>query len=92
MSKSVEDLSTQFELMTKQFAGFQTMMRQALDKITGRRSSADESLDSLLQKTDTVVTQVDQTVARLQVLERPHPPPPPPVPATTMVVVPPLMV
>jgi hypothetical protein len=62
MSKSIEDLSTQFELMTRQFTEFQTMMREALDKITGLeewRSSADESLDNLLQKADSVVTQVD---------------------------------
>jgi hypothetical protein len=63
MSKSVEDLSTQFELMTRQFTELQTMMREALDKITRLeewRSSADESLNNLLQKADSVVTWVDQ--------------------------------
>lgn len=62
MSKSVEDLSTQFELMSKQFAGFQTMMREALDKISGLeewRSSADEAFDEMLQKADSVVSRVD---------------------------------
>lgn len=83
MMKSVEDLSAQLEMMSKQFARFQNMIRGMLDKLDGLeswRSTMDKSLGSLLQKTDDVVTQVDQTTSRLQALEAPPPPPPPPPP------------
>ena len=72
MAKSVDDLSAQFETMTKQFAGFQTMMRETLDKLDGLqswKSTADESLGNLLQKTDAMGNRVNQASARLQVLD-----------------------
>ena len=66
MAASLDDLACKFE-------SFEDMMKQTLDKLSGFeawRSTADDSLGSLLTKTS-------ETASRLQRLESTLPPPPP---------------
>lgn len=68
---------TTLEDLTKRFDGFELMMQQSLDKLSGLEAwwtTIEVSMGSLFQKTDTAAT-------RQQQLES-APPPPPPHPAS----------
>ena len=67
--------------LAKKFEGFEALMTQALDKLSGLeawRTSAEEA-------TGRILTQSERLTARLHRLETapPHPPPPPPMRPTT---------
>ncbi|XP_039797727.1 zinc-finger homeodomain protein 10-like [Panicum virgatum] len=68
------DLATKFE-------GFESMMKQVLDKITGLetwRSTAEEATGRLLAQSDRMA----ERLLRLETTTPPPPPPPPPRPFT----------
>lgn len=70
-------MMTTLEDLTKRFDGFELMMQQSLDKLSGLEAwwtTIEVSMGSLFQKTDTAAT-------RQQQLES-APPPPPPHPAS----------
>lgn len=75
----MEELSTQFEKMMKQFAGFQTMMQNSLDSLNAMgawQATADKSLDDLRQQAhgtssslQAVTKRMDLAVSRMDSLE-----------------------
>lgn len=93
----MEDLSAQFETMSKQLAGFQSMMKDTLDTLntmSTRQAAADEMLRDLRSRTDAAASniaaafsRVDSMAARMQSLEQwPSPvqdPGPPPIRVVT---------
>ena len=53
MAKNVEELAVKFELMMKQFSGFQNMMKDSLDSLNAMGSwqiSADKVFSELCEK------------------------------------------
>lgn len=73
-SKLQQQMATNIEELAKQFQGFQSMMKQALDElssINSWRGAVDESMGAMMLKQDA-------TAARLLRLEHAPPPPPPP--------------
>ena len=74
-TKLQQQMATNIEDLAKQFQGFQSMMKKALEELSSLNSwkgAVDESMGDLLLKTDA-------TSARLLRLEHVPPPPPPPM-------------
>jgi len=72
MAASVDDLKTTMQEMAKQFAGFQEMMSTSLDKLSSVeawRTTAQESMETLLKRTTDSTARIDDTAARIQRLE-----------------------
>lgn len=79
MAKSVEELSKQFEVMKKQFAGFQNMMQNSLDSLNAMGSwqtSANKAFGELREQAvnamsslDAVTKRVDLAATRMDSLE-----------------------
>ena len=79
MAKSLEELPTQFEVMMKQFAGFQNMMQNSLDSLNAMGAwqvSADKAFADLRERADGATTslvdvskRVDLAASRMDSLE-----------------------
>ena len=79
MAQSMEDLSTRFETMSKQFEGFQKMMQNTLDSLNAMGSwqaSTDKVFGDLRERAegtkaslDAVSTRIDFAASRVDSLE-----------------------
>lgn len=71
MSKSIEELSTQFKLMMKQFVGFQSMMRSTLDSLDAIglwQATADSAFDELREKAEGTTTSIGAVTKRMEIV------------------------
>lgn len=69
MAKSLEELSTQFEMMMKQFVGFQTMMQSTLDSVNSIgtwQATADNVFEELRETAEGAVTSLGAVTKRVE--------------------------
>ena len=89
---SIENLSAEFNTLTTQFNGFQAMMKQMLDKLSGVEAwwtSIDKAFELLLQKADQATSRIYMLESRPQPPPSPPHPPPPPPPLSSLLARPP---
>lgn len=71
IAASLENLASKFDELTKHFEGFQTMMKQTLDTLSGMgawQTSANEPLGDLQQWADAMKTSIDAVSTRINMV------------------------